>query len=119
MPRRLEEPLEYGDGRSLDYISEGQGSKKEAQKAAFVEILSYILFRGPKQLRHHANQWHVPRLHALRLFVEFRLRGLLGPRPREQWTPLSHPNRQEEQETRTKSWARGNNRRAELAYLLL
>ena len=42
--------LEPGDGIALNYVSEGQQSKKQAHKAAFVEVLSYILFRGPKHL---------------------------------------------------------------------
>ena len=47
----LKNLLEPGDGLALDYVSEGKRSKKQAQEAAFVEVLSYILFRGPKHFR--------------------------------------------------------------------
>ena len=43
----LKNLLELGDGIALNYVSEGLQSKKQAQKAAFVEVLSYILFRSP------------------------------------------------------------------------
>ena len=81
--------LEPGDGRALDYVSEGKRSKKQAQEAACVELLSYILFRGPRHLRTHANQWHADQLEAVRDFTEHDLREQLGPRPRGQWSPLS------------------------------
>ena len=85
--------LEPGDGIALNYVSEGQQSKKQAQKAAFVEVLSYILFRGPRHLRTHVNQWHADRLQAVKIDAESEvgLRARLGPRPRGQWSPLSAP----------------------------
>ena len=123
----FENLLEHGDGIRLNYVSARGRTKKEAQKAAFAEVLSYLLFRGPLHLRTHASQWHVDRLNAVRIDAEFDLRKRLGPRPRDQWTPLSSPNVAEE--TRTTSRGQGpivppivislSNRRAELAYLLL
>ena len=84
--------LEPGDGNVLNYVSEGRQSKKLAQKAAFVEVLSYILFRGPRHLRTHWGQWRADLLEALRCDAEVGLRGRLGPRPRgERWSPLSSP----------------------------
>lgn len=87
----LKNLLELGDGIALNYVSEGQQSKKQAQKAAFVEVLSYILFRGPKHLRTHVSQWRTDLLKAVRRDAEVGLRGRLGPRPRGQWSPLSEP----------------------------
>ena len=49
----LENLLEFGDGRALIYVSVGHRRFKDAQVAAFVEILSYILFLGPRYLRTH------------------------------------------------------------------
>ena len=37
---------------------------------AFVEILSYILFLGPRYLRTHENQWYAGRLQAVRSDAE-------------------------------------------------
>ena len=88
----LKNLLEPGDGLVLDYVSEGKRSKRHAQEAAFVEVLSYILFRGPKHLRTHVNQWHADRLEWVIDYAAFRLRGNLGSRPRGQWSPLSVPN---------------------------
>ena len=49
----LENLLEPGDGLALNYVSVGHRRFKDAQVAAFVEILSYILFLGPRYLRTH------------------------------------------------------------------
>ena len=49
----LENLLEFGDGRALNYVSVGHRRFKDVQVAAFVEILSYILFLGPRYLRTH------------------------------------------------------------------
>ena len=69
---------------------------EQAQKAAFVEILSYILFRGPRYLRHHANHWDAFGFEVVlgeaESAVGFRgLRSRLGPRPRGHWSPLAAP----------------------------
>ena len=53
----LKNLLESGDGLVLNYVSEGKRTQKQAQEAAFLEVLSYILFRGPKHLRTHVSQW--------------------------------------------------------------
>ena len=52
----LENLLEPGDGLALNYVSVGHRRFEDAQVAAFVEILCYILFRGPQYLRTHENQ---------------------------------------------------------------
>jgi hypothetical protein len=83
--------LEPGDGLTLHYVSERKQSKKQAQTDAFVEILSYILFRGPKHLRTCASQWHAEELSEVKNDAG-GLRGRLGPRPRGQWSPLSEPS---------------------------
>ena len=51
----LENLLEFGDGRALNYVSVGHRRFKDAQVAAFVEILGYILYRGPQYLRYHGR----------------------------------------------------------------
>ena len=78
---------------------------------AFVEILSYILFRGPRYLRTHENQWYAGGLQAARSDAESELRIRLGPRgvsaraPSGQWSPLAAPaTREEGQATRTTSF---------------
>ena len=75
---------------------------------AFVEILSYILFLGPRYLRTHENQWYAGRLQAVKSDAESQLRIGLGPRgvsaraPSGQWSPLAAPSTPEEgQATRT------------------
>ena len=76
---RLPNLLRSGDGIVLHYTSGYYLRFKDAQKAAFVEILSYILFRGPQHLRNHVNQWHA--LDALKDYWLGVLRNDLGPRP--------------------------------------
>ena len=63
-----------------------------SQVAAFVEILGYILFRGPQYLRTHENQWHAAGLQAVRSDAESELRFRLGPRRNGQWSPLAAPS---------------------------
>ena len=46
------------DGVVLEYASVPCGSMKEAQRAACIEILSWILLRAPGCLKTHVNQWH-------------------------------------------------------------
>ena len=98
----LENRLEFGDGRALNYVSVGHRRFKDAQVAAFVEILSYILFRGPRYLRTHENQWHAGLLQAVKSDAESQLRIRLGPRgvsaraPSGQWSPLAAPSSSEE-----------------------
>ena len=92
----LKNVLEVGDGLALNYVSVGHKTFKQAQKAAFVEILSYILFRGPRYLRHHANHWDAFGFQVVlgeaESAVGFQgLRSRLGPRPRGQWSPLAAP----------------------------
>ena len=103
----LKNLLEVGDGLALNYVSVGHKKFKEAQRAAFVEILSYILFRGPRYLRNHASQWDAFGFEVVlgeaESAVGFQgLRSRLGPRPRGQWSPLAAPFPPEEgQATRT------------------
>ena len=104
----LENLLEFGDGRALNYVSVGHRRFKDAQVAAFVEILSYILFLGPRYLRTHENQWYAGLLQAVKSDAESELRNRLGPRgvsaraPSGQWSPLAAPSTPEEgQATRT------------------
>ena len=63
---------------------------------AFVEILSYILFRGPQYLRTHVNQWHAASFQAVRSDAEEELRVQLGPRRNGEWSPLAAPSSSEE-----------------------
>ena len=104
----LKNLLEVGDGLALNYVSVGHKTFKQAQKAAFVEILSYILFLGPRYLRTHENQWYAGLLQAVKSDAESQLRIGLGPRgvsaraPSGQWSPLAAPSTPEEgQATRT------------------
>ena len=92
----LENLLEFGDGRALIYVSVGHRRFKDAQVAAFVEILSYILFRGPQYLRTHEKQWHAAGLQAVRSVAESELRFRLGPRQNGQWSQLAAPSSPEE-----------------------
>ena len=92
----LKNLLKPGDGLALNYVSVGHTRFKDAQVAAFVEILSYILFRGPQYLRTHENQWHAARLQAVRRDAEEELRDRLGPRRNGQWSPLAAPSSSEE-----------------------
>ena len=121
--------MEFGDGSRLRYVSARQGSKKDAQKAAFAKALSYILFRGPRHLRNHPSQWHIDRLKNVMDDAEQGLlRQRLGPRPRGQWTPLSSPNAAAARGTRGFAGvpaagfagvpAASPDKRAELEYLL-
>lgn len=73
--------LTNGDGLVLDYTSREFQNMKQAQKEAFVEILSYILFRAPTYLKHHANQWHEGCLDTLKNQWLGVLRAGLGPGP--------------------------------------
>ena len=107
----LENLLEPGDGLALNYVSVGHTRFKDAQVAAFVEILSYILFLGPRYLRTHENQWYAGRLQAVKSDAESQLRIGLGPRgvsaraPSGQRSPLAAPATPEEsQATRTTSF---------------
>ena len=75
---------------------------------AFVEILSYILSRGPRYLRTHKNQWYAGCLQVVKSDAESELRNWLGARgvsaraPSGQWSPLAAPSTPEEgQATRT------------------
>ena len=92
----LENLLEFGDGRALNYVSVGHRRFKDAQVAAFVEILGYILYRGPQYLRTHENQWHAAGLQAVRSVAESELRFRLGPRQNGQWSQLAAPSSPEE-----------------------
>ena len=110
----LENLLEFGDGRALNYVSVGHRRFEDAQVAAFVEILSYILFRGPRYLRTHENQWYAGRLQAVKSDAESQLRIGLGPRgvsaraPSGQWSPLAAPFPPEEGPA-TRTSTRGSN----------
>ena len=99
----LENLLENDDGHCLKYVSEPQRSKKQAQRSAFVEILSYIIFRGPKHLRNHANQWHADRLNAVKGDAA-SLEERLGPRPRGMWSSQSRRDAQA-----TRQWSAHSN----------
>ena len=88
--------LEPGDGLALNYVSVGHKRFKDAQVAAFVEILGYILYRGPQYLRTHENQWHAAGLQAVRSVAESELRFRLGPRQNGQWSQLAAPSSPEE-----------------------
>ena len=87
----LKNLLDFGDGLALNYVSVGHEKFKDAQTAGFVEILSYILFRGPWYLRNHVNQWYADGFQAVRSDAESELRSQLGPRTRGQWSPLEFP----------------------------
>ena len=81
--------LELADNRRLNYVSVPQNTQKLAIRAACVEILSYILFRGPRFLRVHLNEWtHPQSVQVLRDEAEYYLRTNLGVRPCGQWSPL-------------------------------
>ena len=92
----LKNLLKPGDGIALNYVSAGHKRFKDAQAAAFVEILGYILYRGPQYLRTHEKQWHAAGLQAVRSVAESELRFRLGPRQNGQWSQLAAPSSPEE-----------------------
>ena len=80
--------LETDDGVEVGYRSKGMKNFKSAQKDAFLEVLSYILFRGADFLRAHVSQWRVEQLNDARVWSATGLRDSLGPRPSGSWSPI-------------------------------
>ena len=85
----LENLLQEDDGIPLNYVSLEHANHSEAEQAACVEILSYILFRSPGSLRHHERQWDKKKLALLRRYNIDGLRNGLGRRPIGQWSPVT------------------------------
>ena len=84
--------LAPGDDRHVTYISEEQNAFKAAQKSAFIEIMAYVLFRGPRHLRTHATQITKEKFDEVVHDAENGLRGRLGSRPGGgPWSPQVSP----------------------------